>query len=70
MEMVRGRASSEELADKIWSAASPVGAGGVTPEPAFLLQEVEEDETPEEFLHEVPDGLERPVSGFRVQTFH
>ncbi len=46
----------EEVGDEVLLAAGPIGRSGGTAEPAFALEEVEEDETAEEFLGEVADG--------------
>lgn len=46
----------KEVGDEVLLAAGPIGRSGGTAEPAFALEEVEEDETAEEFLGEVADG--------------
>lgn len=60
-----GRAANERV-DEIGIAASPVGARGGAAEPAFLLEEVEKYEAAEEFLDEVPHGLERAIASFVI----
>ena len=51
----------KECAEKLWVTLVPVGAHGVAPQPAFLLQKMEEDEATEKFFNEVTHGLERAV---------
>ena len=65
----RRRRGVEEIAEEGDVAAGPIGAGGIATEPAFLLQEVEEDEATEEFFDEVADGLEGAVAVFAVLPF-
>lgn len=66
--LVRGR-FAEQVAEKIRIAVFPIVRLGGTTQPAFLLQEVQEDQPAQKFFDEIADWFQRLVPLFFIESF-